>query len=69
MQGRDTTNSTFNQLFEPIFSQKFHQLLQKLESPAASFKKTASLSYKDAPPPLTLARWCIYLPQVLPGYE
>lgn len=31
MQGKDTTNSTFNQLFEPIFSQKFHQLLQKLE--------------------------------------
>lgn len=31
MQGKDTTNSTFNQLFEPIFSQKFHQLLRKLE--------------------------------------
>ena len=31
MQGKDTTNSTFDQLFEPIFSQNFRKLLQKLE--------------------------------------
>jgi len=31
MQGKDTTNSTFKQLFEPIFSNNFRQLLQKLE--------------------------------------
>ena len=31
MQGKDTTNSTFNQLFEPIFLQNFRKLLQKLE--------------------------------------
>ena len=31
MQDKGTTNSTFDQLFEPIFSQSFHQLLQKLE--------------------------------------
>jgi len=31
MQGKDTTNSTFEQLFKPIFSQNFRQLLQKLE--------------------------------------
>ncbi|HHT47192.1 MAG TPA: IS4 family transposase [Firmicutes bacterium] len=31
MQGKGTTNSTFNQLFEPIFSRNFRQLLQKLE--------------------------------------
>ena len=31
MQGKDTTNSTFNQLFKPIFSQNFRKLLQKLE--------------------------------------
>jgi len=31
MQGKDTIKSTFDQLFEPIFSQNFRQLLQKLE--------------------------------------
>jgi len=31
MQGKGTTNSTFNQLFEPIFSKHFRTLLQKLE--------------------------------------
>lgn len=31
MQGKGTTNSTFDQLFEPIFSRNFHHLLQKLE--------------------------------------
>lgn len=31
MQGKDTTNSTFDQLFEPIFSQSFRKLLQKQE--------------------------------------
>ena len=31
MQGKDTIKSTFDQLFEPIFSQSFRQLLQKLE--------------------------------------
>ncbi len=31
MQGKGTIKSTFFQLFEPIFSQNFYQLLQKLE--------------------------------------
>ena len=31
MQGKGTTHSTFDQLFEPIFSRNFRQLLQKLE--------------------------------------
>ena len=31
MQGKDTTNSTFNQLFKPIFSRDFRKLLRKLE--------------------------------------
>jgi len=31
MQGKGTTNSTFNQLFKPIFSRNFRGLLQKLE--------------------------------------
>lgn len=31
MQGKGTTKSTFDQLFEPIFSRNFRQLLQKLE--------------------------------------
>ena len=31
MQGKGTINSTFDQLFKPIFSRKFRKLLQKLE--------------------------------------
>lgn len=31
MQGKGTTKSTFDKLFEPIFSQNFFRLLQKLE--------------------------------------
>ncbi len=31
MQGKSTTKTTFFQLFEPIFSKKYTQLLKKLE--------------------------------------